>query len=132
MSFSHLPKQRKDEIIRKRKQKKREWMAKLYMLGKDGVETDAGRDLNGKIQCGDESEMTLDSMDDDELLKWSAALDFDSYLDTWTKLATSNATDAYVPQNDSAYLEDNVIIAPDSATLFAQNYISSEPYKYGA
>ena len=131
-NFSHIPKQRREEIILKRKQKKREWMAKLYSLGKEGKEPANGGGKDGLGSPEEISTIKLDFEDEDELLKWSEALDFDGYLDTWTKLATSNSTEAYIPLNDMDYMEpDDVLVVADSAALFAQNFISSEPFKGG-
>jgi len=128
-NFSHVPKQRREEVIIKRKQKKRAWMAKLYSLGKHGKDPSSEADLP---MSGDLSTIKLDFEDEEELIKWSEALDFDSYVDSWTKLATSNSSEAYIPLNDMDYIEpDDVLVVADSATLFAQNYIASGPFKGG-
>lgn len=127
-NFSHIPQQRREEVARRRKQRKREWMAKVYMLGKQGKEP---RDLQDDFE-GEASMIDLDVHDDEELLKWSEALDFDSYLDTWTMTATSNSTEAYIPQNYAALMEEeSVLVMADSATLFAQKRMPSEPFKGG-
>jgi len=119
--FSHLPQVRRQELIRRRKQKKRDWMAKLYQLGRREEEPAVG----GAAACGAGAE------DEEELLQWIESLDFDHYLDSWTRMATSNSTTAYIPQKESDLLEDTRSVVADSATLFAQNNIFAEPFKYG-
>jgi hypothetical protein len=70
--------------------------------------------------------------EDEDILKWTENLDFDDYLDNWTRMATSNSTEAYIPVPDSLwYEEEEALVQADSAALFAQNYISSEPFKNG-
>ena len=129
VSFSHIPQQRKEEAIRRRKQKKREWMAKLYKLGKEGLEPGTEKEVGFDLPQGGQD---AGEDDEDELLRWTEQLDFEDYMDTWRGLATSNSTLAYIPQNDADYMDpEEVRIVADSATLFAQNYISSEPFKGG-
>lgn len=126
MSFSHIPQQRKEELIRRRKQKKREWMTKLYTLGREGKV--AGAESGSGKEEGEEEEL----FEDEELLSWTEQLDFDNYLDNWTRMATSNSAEAYVPLPDSLWLEEEMaLVEPDSATLFAQHLLQSEPHKGG-
>ena len=100
--FSKL-KRREDATI-KRKQRKRQWMQKMYALGKqeaEGGSSVAGgsawrllTDGNGGAGTGGASGTgSLDDEDDEamveEMLKWSDALDFESYHQSWLGLATT-------------------------------------------
>ena len=82
--FHYSKLKRKEDKDLKRKLKKRDWMQKMYEQGRKGE--DGGEELE---------------MNDDDLLKWSNALDFDAYLDGWKHLATSGASDARLDESIS-------------------------------
>ncbi|XP_043928558.1 protein MFI [Protopterus annectens] len=96
--FSKL--QRKQMVEKRRKQKKIEWMKKMYLEGALQTKTD---DPNATVLVQRAAEGFLHSVDDhgmdsvmewevDELLAWTNALDFEEYLDRWKEVATSNSS----------------------------------------
>jgi len=74
---------RREAQLRKRKEKKREWLRKMYSLGKSGM------DGTGPHLGGADGDEVLDD-DLDELLQWSDSLDFDAYHADWLGVATSD------------------------------------------
>mmetsp|Transcript_1404 Transcript_1404/g.4775 ORF Transcript_1404/g.4775 Transcript_1404/m.4775 type:complete len:333 (-) Transcript_1404:1160-2158(-) len=73
---------RKSEKIKRKKQRQREWMMKMYEEGKHtGVKKDTNQNSNTTILETSES--------DEDLLLWTNNLDFEEYQSTWVSLATS-------------------------------------------
>mmetsp|Transcript_12375 Transcript_12375/g.22431 ORF Transcript_12375/g.22431 Transcript_12375/m.22431 type:complete len:417 (+) Transcript_12375:1634-2884(+) len=95
---------RKEDKVLKNKQKKREWYKKIYLEGKSSERVAAALeskvDLERKPPFFDDQETKVDSYynevktpeDDDELLEWSAGLDFDDYVKDWHTIGTSFQT----------------------------------------
>jgi hypothetical protein len=95
---------RKQDVEKKRKQKKLAWIRKLYTVGKNGKEEkserleltrglDVATSINA-LQIGEENVddivQGLESMDlDHSLLTWTDALNFDEYQSSWLSLATT-------------------------------------------
>ena len=112
-TFHFDPGMRREDKIRKQKKKQREWMLKMYKEkgggghdgttgGDDGVTTGASAKRGQKHLAGGDNydEEELDEfLDDDEmeLLNWSTTLDFESYQQSWTAIATSSRSEAAVP-----------------------------------
>jgi len=71
---------RKAEVLRKRKERKRQWMREMYAQGKGSA--DGGGGGGGGYEEEEE--------DIDALLEWSDALDYDAYHADWMSLATSS------------------------------------------
>jgi len=94
---------RRNDVERERKQKRREWMRKLYTLRSEtksavveGKETSRSTklDAGGDLYYGDG--------DIDDVLAWTDSLDFDAYMSNWRELGTSSMSDfARSPRNDN-------------------------------
>jgi hypothetical protein len=110
---------RREDLEKKRKDQKRTWMQKMYKEGliqeaqrkrmgeghNDGVAGDDDDDSGGYNQNGEEGEEgcerrptptstpEFDDLDDEALLQWSSALDYDNYIGNWQSLATSGPPD---------------------------------------
>lgn len=91
--FHFSPGVRREERLRKARQRKREWMAKLY---KDG----GGPEVDNQGGEGEEGDL----LDDNELLQWSELLDYNkyakdldyaSYASSWQSLACSLGAEAF-------------------------------------
>jgi hypothetical protein len=79
--------QRRADVKRKQRQKKIEWMKKLYHPNKQG-EAVAG--AMPTAECHD-----LDVEEDiDRLLEWMHSLNYDEYVSDWSQIATSAALPA--------------------------------------
>lgn len=77
---------RRETLAKQRKQKKLEWLQKMYKIGKEGADvTVAALSSEGHESVEGEGEDDIE-----QLLKWSDDLDFDSYLQDWMGLATSS------------------------------------------
>lgn len=96
--FSKL--QRKQMVEKRRKQRKIDWMKKMYSEGALQARTD---DPNATVLVQRAAEGLLHSVEAqgidtvmewevEELLAWTNALDFEEYLDNWKEAATSNSS----------------------------------------
>lgn len=63
-SYHHDKKVRQEAVDKKRRKKKKEWMGRMYQIEMPGEE-------------------------EDDVLSWSLALNFDEYVTSWTGLATT-------------------------------------------
>lgn len=107
--YHHVPLVRQQEAALKRKQRQRDWMTKMYAVGKSGGAGDGGRaGAEEERELADDEGM---SADDRELLRWSSALDFNAYTEDWSTLATSQ------------WSEDNIPLPPD---YFDEKYDDAE------
>lgn len=106
-TFHFDPGMRREDKIRRQKQKQREWMMKMYANkgeGEGGAATGVGT-VKGTRRApgafgGDDEDDDLDAfLDEDEmeLLNWSTTLDFESYQQSWRTIATSSRSEATVP-----------------------------------
>ena len=85
--FHHSPGVRREERLRQAKQRKREWMAKMY------------REAGGQAAYHlDEAEDEQLDENEDEVLQWSEQLDFADYSASWLGLATTLGSDAFQPE----------------------------------
>ncbi|KAJ7363686.1 hypothetical protein OS493_009849 [Desmophyllum pertusum] len=121
--FSHNKVIRKQDLERKRKKKKVEWMKKMY---KDGMlKARFGDDLETEqvVQSVAEGMLTItetrgqDAVEDwevDELLEWTNGLNFDQYLYDWKEIATSAGSEYQTEQ--TKFLPDD----PFSLTLMSR------------
>lgn len=88
--FSRL--RRKSDLRLQCKQRKREWLRKLYLSGLAEERKDRGGEVRDEDEGADggagggEPEL-------DELLEWSEALDFDDYMQSWRAVGTSAPTE---------------------------------------
>lgn len=83
--FSKL--RRKSDLRLQCKQRKREWLRKLYLSGLAEERKDGGREEDE----GEEGEGEEPGLE--ELLEWSEALDFDRYMQSWRAVGTSAPTE---------------------------------------
>lgn len=79
--FRHLKLMRREDLEKKRKQKRIEWLTKLYTANVNGeeMEQEDGNEVDGLIQ-------------------WSHELDYDKYISDWQSFGTSATTDPYTVQ----------------------------------
>ena len=91
-------KRRQDVVLRK-KQKRLEWLKKLYTIQPNAQDVE---DLD-KMMNDIENELQGDS-----LISWTKELDFDQYCSSWAQLATSGPVDG----NSLSFLNFIPIIAP--------------------
>ncbi|XP_076824881.1 uncharacterized protein LOC143470550 [Clavelina lepadiformis] len=101
VQFHHVKLQRKTDVEHRRRQRKIEWMKKMYKEGmlkareNDSDTTElvqkAARGLVNTVNTqGSEAVMDWEV---DELLQWTTALNFDDYLEVWKESATSNVSE---------------------------------------
>lgn len=77
------PLQRKEDVQRKRKEKKLLWMRKLYALTQPVVDSEINEETTKEI-CSEEATVQTEA----KLESWAATLDFDVYQLDWLQLAT--------------------------------------------
>jgi len=83
VEWHHVKLERRENLAKRRKQKKLEWLQKMYAQGRSADGAGAGAE-QGQSADGEGTEEELDA-----LLQWSDSLDFDSYYQDWLGLATS-------------------------------------------
>lgn len=121
--FSHNKVVRRQDLERKRKRKKVEWMKKMYKEGM--LKARQGQDMETKhvVQSVAEGMLTItdtrgqDAVEDwevDELLEWTNGLNFDQYLYDWKEVATSAGSEYQTEQ--TKFLPDD----PFSLTLMSR------------
>ncbi|XP_069496388.1 protein MFI isoform X2 [Ambystoma mexicanum] len=104
MEFHYSKLKRRQEVEKRNKQRKIEWMKKMYYEGSLHAETSEPntavliqRATQGLINSaelhGPESVMDWEV---DELLKWTNALNFEEYIGSWKKNGTSKSSTAYI------------------------------------
>ncbi|XP_066555296.1 protein MFI isoform X2 [Amia ocellicauda] len=103
MEFHFSKVQRRQEVERKRKQRKIEWMKKMYEEGILQART-VQPDTAALVQKAAEGMMAaVDEMgpnhvlewEVDELLEWTNSLNFEEYMNEWKETATSSSSDSY-------------------------------------
>ena len=88
-------KMRREEALKKRKEKKRQWLREMYRMGKSGAPPAADGGLSMSEGRADTDDEEPDEEDLDALLEWSDALNYDAYHADWLGLATSHRPDKY-------------------------------------
>jgi len=93
--FHHKPEARRQNKKQWLKLRKREWMMKMYKDGKEGKEPAQSPSADEDPTDGNDD---FEDWDDEAamLIDWSDALDFDSYVDDWGKVATSARSELFV------------------------------------
>eukprot|EP00111_Clytia_hemisphaerica_P002256 TCONS_00006322-protein len=98
IEYNHDKLQRRQDVERKKKKKKIEWMQKMYKAGilqtkgkqvqevKELVDTAAMGVFQSVEQHGIEA---VEDWEVDELLQWTNGLNFDSYLEDWHEYGTT-------------------------------------------
>ncbi|KAM9319830.1 protein MFI [Gastrophryne carolinensis] len=103
LTFDHNKLQRKQDVLKRQKQRKIDWMRKMYYEGSLHAQTsDANaavlvqRATQGVIQAAEQhgSQSVLD-WEVDELLNWTNALNYEEYITTWKALGTSKSSCAF-------------------------------------
>ncbi|XP_035299590.1 protein MFI [Cricetulus griseus] len=97
--FSKL--QRKQDMEKKRKIKKIEWMRQMYYLGNLEAKSTHHETLSlihkatkGLIRCIEDGGVdSVMEWEVDEVLNWTNTLNFDEYIANWKETATSNSSD---------------------------------------
>ncbi|KAM3935313.1 protein MFI [Leptodactylus fuscus] len=101
--FSHSKLQRRQELVRKQKQRKIDWLRKMYYEGSLHAQTTepntavlVQRATQGVLQSVEERgiESVLD-WEVDELLNWTNALNYDEYINNWKSIGTSKSSCAF-------------------------------------
>jgi len=85
MSFAPTKMQRREEVMLKRRQKKIDWLQRMYQQRDAEGSEEGGGGGGGEEGGGDGHEL-------DELLQWTEELDFDGYYNNWLTLATTGRT----------------------------------------
>lgn len=141
--FHYNPTIRREEKVRRQKQRKRDWLMKMYRDGMLGGNTAAHAKVKALAEAEAAGVADLDPDLDDlaaldeaaaELTEWSAALDFDQYLNGWTELACSLGSEAFVPELEAPFLEElnNTNMVLDLPTALQNAGVPLAPYKGGA
>jgi hypothetical protein len=111
--FHHSRALRREEREMKKRQRKREWLKKMY---RDGMEEaariaatlheetgDEGGDPAGTV-AGEEEDEGLD-----DLLNWTAQLDYELYFNDWLAVATSGRADRSFFADESFFTDDEAL-----------------------
>ncbi|XP_053312059.1 protein MFI [Spea bombifrons] len=103
LTFHHSRRQRKQDAKRKQKQRKIDWMRKMYYQGSLHAQT-ADPDTASLVQQATQgilnsveengSEAVMD-WEVDELLRWTNALNFEEYIGDWKAVGTSKSSSAF-------------------------------------
>lgn len=121
--FSHNKVVRRQDLERKRKRKKVEWMKKMYKEGMLKARQGEDTETEKVVQSVAEGMLTItdtrgqDAVEDwevDELLEWTNGLNFDQYLYDWKEVATSAGSEYQTEQ--TKFLPDD----PFSLTLMSR------------
>ncbi|XP_064628856.1 protein MFI-like isoform X2 [Lineus longissimus] len=101
IEFHHNKLQRKQDVEKQRKQKKINWMQKMYKEGMmkakvEDTETiqlieGAAAGMVATIEM--EGPEAVQEWEVDELLEWTTSLNYDDYLDGWKEIATSSKSE---------------------------------------
>lgn len=97
--FHFDPAVRRDERVRRAKQRRRDWLLKMYTGagGEPNEQADAGLPRLPGSSLADLDPDDMDELQVDELLEWSQHLDFNSYTTDWTSLACTLGSEALTP-----------------------------------
>ncbi|ETV82660.1 hypothetical protein H257_05230 [Aphanomyces astaci] len=97
-AYHHLRVVRQQQVIRQRKEKKRQWMKQLYM---DHLQGKASDNNNTDIVAAAEPAIDFDSPDWEaqatDMFNWADKLDFDDYVANWTTLGTTTTVQDELP-----------------------------------
>ncbi|GAX74238.1 hypothetical protein CEUSTIGMA_g1687.t1 [Chlamydomonas eustigma] len=136
---------RREEKVRRAKQRKRNWMLKMYregLLGNNhmspsGAPSGVGSRSTAGALHGDELDSldgSLDEFEDgdpNELLQWTQHLDFDHYINDWTSIACTLGTEAFVPELESEYLAQAPPPSHDIHGAMVTAGVPLRPFKSG-
>ena len=95
--FHYSRLQRRAIVERKRKERQRQWMRHMYGFDNSAAAHGQGHaqaaEPKAKLLHGDSGSAEKYGADDDELLRWSNALDYDGYVHHWHGVATTAPSD---------------------------------------
>ena len=116
---------RRNEKERRLKQRKREWMVKMYRDSPTG----GGPGPNGL----ELDQLDLDQLDPlaEDLLNWTEHLDFDSYVGDWTSMACTLGSEAFVPEDEGPYLSEAPAPSHDLRGAMHTAGVPLAPFKGG-
>ncbi|GIL89786.1 hypothetical protein Vretimale_16577 [Volvox reticuliferus] len=137
--FHYNPAVRREQRAKLIKQRKREWLRKMYAEGTGGMRpagSSMGDNLGPGLALG--LDFNLDELEDgqldekvEELLNWSEHLDFGSYFDDWTSMACTLASEAFVPEDEAPYLDDLPKTRADARLALEAAGVPNVPFKGG-
>ncbi|XP_032878593.1 protein MFI isoform X1 [Amblyraja radiata] len=101
--FHHCIAQRRQDVMRRQKQRKIEWMKKMY---REGILQAQTQDPTAAVLVQRATEGVFNSLEQhgpnavldwevDELIEWTNALNFEKYLMDWMEIASSNSSAVY-------------------------------------
>ncbi|XP_038078313.1 protein MFI-like [Patiria miniata] len=106
VDFHHAKLQRRQDVEKKKKQRKVEWMKKMYREGMLQAKTEdsdtkslvegAAAGMVAAIES--QGSEVVEEWEVDELLEWTSGLNFDDYLSSWKELATSSGSEKFVEE----------------------------------
>jgi len=106
MKFHHDPLVRREEQAIKRKERQRAWMKRMYREGRKGREGGGEDGAEGYGSDGGGGGLSDIDEEEDDLLRWSEALDFEAYTRDWSSMATSGRSEMNVPVPETWFSED--------------------------
>ncbi|XP_067842219.1 protein MFI isoform X2 [Heptranchias perlo] len=135
-TFHHCIFQRRQEVVKKHKERKIEWMKKMYREGMLQVQT---MDPDTAVLVQRATEGVINSVEQygpntvlewevDELLEWTNALNYEKYLNDWMEIASSNSsanfqgTRYYPTENDPYKLIRLCVMSTYTTTERAPQY----------
>lgn len=138
--FHHNHAQRREDRARRAKQRKREWLKKIYTDAAGGGGAPPAGALGLSADGLPLGQLDLEGLDDgaldgdrvEELLTWSQHLDFGSYVNDWTSMACSLGSEAYVPEDEAPYLAPLPPSTRDVHKAMAAAGVPLVPFKGGA
>lgn len=104
VEFNHNKLQRKQDVERKKKKRKVEWMKKMYREGMLQAKTEdpeakvliEGAAAGMVATIEKEGSEVIQEWEVDELLDWTTTLNFEDYLTGWREIATSSNSEKVV------------------------------------
>lgn len=124
--FHYSRVQRRQDVDRRRKQKKLDWMRQIYTKGLGA--NDLTEKLNGNMPHAspDGEKGNLDD-EVEELIRWSDSLNFEDYWFDWKELATTANSDFSVQERIrlSRSLHDSLLFTTEEGSLMPSHDVGS-------
>ncbi|XP_028826012.1 protein MFI isoform X2 [Denticeps clupeoides] len=94
--FNYATVQRRQDVERKKKQRKLAWLKKMYEEGILHSARPREKSAHGMMNTVEQEGPNHNAeWEEEELLKWTTALDFDEYVNRWKDLGTSHSSDFF-------------------------------------
>ncbi|KAM4701794.1 protein MFI [Discoglossus pictus] len=131
ITFHHSRLQRKQDVEKRQKQRKIDWMKKMYYEGSLQAQTTdpntailVQRATQGVIQTVEQhgSEIVMD-WEVDELLNWTNALNYEEYIGGWKAIGTSKSSSAFKGSTLIRSPYDNYEFSRISSTDITDNIV---------